>query len=54
MDEQLAYLSDHKSKCIGVAQQLAKGIAFLHKKGIMHRDIKPQNVLMTSDLVSYQ
>ena len=32
-----------------VARQIGQGLAALHKKGIIHRDMKPQNVLLTDD-----
>lgn len=30
---------------VNIALQACVGVAFLHTKGIMHRDIKPQNIL---------
>ncbi len=31
-------------------EQVCAGLAFAHRHGIIHRDIKPQNVLLTADL----
>jgi serine/threonine protein kinase len=33
----------------GLTKQIIKAVAFLHSKGVVHRDIKPQNILVTSD-----
>ena len=33
-----------------LSQQLALGIEFCHRNGIMHRDLKPQNLLVDSNL----
>jgi serine/threonine protein phosphatase PrpC len=34
---------------LGVAQQLIKGVAALHRAGFIHRDIKPDNVILLAD-----
>ncbi|MCL2740081.1 MAG: Stk1 family PASTA domain-containing Ser/Thr kinase [Oscillospiraceae bacterium] len=33
----------------GIATQVLQGIAHAHKKGIIHRDIKPQNIMLTDN-----
>ena len=36
-------------KAIGYAQQIARGMAAVHRRGIAHRDLKPENVFVTRD-----
>ncbi len=37
------------TKCVDIMKQLASGIAHAHQNQIIHRDIKPQNILMDED-----
>ena len=37
------------SEAIDIAHQVATGLAKSHEKGIVHRDIKPGNILITDD-----
>ncbi len=36
-------------EAVDVARQVARGLAKAHKQGIVHRDVKPANLMLTSD-----
>ena len=45
IDTQVRF-TPYQVKCY--MQQMVEGLAFLHSNGILHRDVKPQNLLFTS------
>ena len=52
-DELAAHLTPQKAlpttECILLALQMSRAMAYAHEQGIVHRDFKPANVLITAD-----
>lgn len=36
-------------RTLNIAQQVAEGLEYAHARGLVHRDVKPQNILVSSD-----
>jgi hypothetical protein len=34
---------------IGIARAVARGLQYAHEQGVVHRDVKPENILLTRD-----
>lgn len=47
LDEQLDYHYS-ESECANLVSQMLNAVAYLHSKGIVHRDIKLENFLFSS------
>jgi serine/threonine protein kinase len=39
-------------EAFGVGRQVASALDFAHKRGLVHRDVKPQNIMVTTDGVA--
>ncbi len=41
--------TDCQARILDIAIQTARGIAYSHRKGLVHQDVKPGNILLTKD-----
>jgi thiamine kinase-like enzyme len=39
----------HENKCRDIMKQIGEGLKYLHEHGVVHCDLKPQNILLTDD-----
>ena len=39
----------NETKAVGLARQIAEGLAEAHRLGVVHRDLKPQNIMIDKD-----
>ncbi len=39
-------------RCLEIALQVAKALSHAHRHGIVHRDVKPENIMITADKVA--
>ena len=39
----------NEAKAVGLARQITKGLAEAHRLGVVHRDLKPQNIMIDKD-----
>lgn len=44
-----ALMLDSGAHLLSIVQQLVEGVAFMHAHGVVHLDLKPQNLLADKD-----
>ncbi|KAL4147539.1 Serine/threonine-protein kinase pkz1 [Phytophthora ramorum] len=49
----VAYGSFPEPKARDVAREIASALSFLHRHGLVHKDVKPENILLSARVVDY-
>ncbi len=49
LDKRIAGGPLPEDKIVEIGSQIASGLAYAHERGILHRDIKPQNIIVGTD-----
>lgn len=47
--EEIDKFTDKPALVLDLMKQICSGLGYIHDKGILHRDLKPQNILRTAD-----
>ena len=52
LEDAMTQAPDHRlplDRTLSIAMAVCKGLEFAHSEGIMHRDLKPRNLMLTED-----
>lgn len=52
-EQVVAYGSFPESKAQDVTREMASALSFLHRHGLVHKDVKPENILLSSRVVDH-